>query len=94
MRGLGRVRSADLDPKKQKRSIKVDTSLITGPIALIVIQIVPDPSNVNVLKIERKNNMKEAGIEIDIVQGLTVTPDLMLHTILPMTQFRHKFQCR
>lgn len=72
----------------------MDTSLIIGPIALVVIQIVPDPSNVNVLKIERKNNMKEAGIEIDIVQGLTVTPDLMLHTISPMTQFRHKFQCQ
>ncbi len=72
----------------------MDTSLIIGPIALVVTQIVPDPSNVNVLKIERKNNMKEAGIEIDIVQGLTVTPDPTLHTILQMIQFRHKFQCQ
>ncbi len=94
MRGLGHVRSADLDPKKQKRSIKVDTSLIVGPIALVVIQIVPDPSNVSVLKIERKSNMIEAGIETDIVQGLIVTPDLMLHTILSMNQCLHKFQCQ
>lgn len=72
MKDLGHTKNVDLDPKKSKENTKIKINPIRG-IAEVGAQILIalDHINVNVLKIERKNNLKEAETEEDI------TPDII-----------------
>ncbi len=74
MKGLGLVRSADLDQKKLKRNTKVNIEPDMTAEAKVLHPIDLDHAiNVNVLKIERRDNMKEAEKEIDTDQDHTET---------------------
>ena len=74
MKDLGHAKNVDLGLKKQKRNTKVNINRIRDIVEAVALTLItPDHINVNVLKIERRDNMKEVEKEIDTDQDPTET---------------------
>ena len=79
VRDLDHEKSGDLDPKKPKRNTKVNINRIRDEAeARALSPIVPDHINVNVLEIERKDNLIEVEIEEDISQGIIIEIEISI----------------
>lgn len=98
---LDPARKEDLDPKKLKRRTKINTN--RDVIAVVVLLIAKDVvapilANVNVLKIERENNLTEAERDKDTVEEDTteITEITIDHKITTKVHllFQQKFLCQ
>lgn len=96
-KGLGHAENVDLDPKTKKGSTKVDTNHHAGTsVAPVANLIAPNLINVNVLKIERKDNLTEGGNEKDIAQEITGTGHIITTTPpwTPCLRSQQKYLCQ
>lgn len=103
-KGLDPARKEDLDPKKPKRKTKINTNRDTIVVAAILIaKDVVDQilANVNVLKIERENNLTGAEKENDIVADhtteiteITIDHQCQIWIIKFLLQSQKKFLCQ
>ena len=93
---LGHEKDVDLDPKKPKRNTKLIINLHVDILeARVAIRIDLLLINVNVLKIERKNNMTEVDSVIDTAQDIigtieiikTIKTDLKTCRVSPLHRF-------
>lgn len=73
MKDLGHGRNVDLDQKKPGESTRAATNLHTGIVAPVASPIAH--KDVNVLEIERKDNMTEAENETDTAVAVPTTTD-------------------
>lgn len=100
-KGLDPAKNAGLDPKKQKRRTKTNIDQdITAPVATLIVTgvVAQILANVNVLKIERENNLTEAERDKDTVEEDTteITEITIDHKITTKVHllFQQKFLCQ